>query len=348
MDGASYQPRLVKRGAASRMKQFTTHTLRRLASGIRLAAAPSKDTLIGSDDNDNDNDRSISLDSETDSQRESHEESGVSGTSSNSRVKKSLGLADSWDSVTELDRNNTFREARGSKEFYRAYTHFLGGSLAPKEKQQQPGRETFTGTKMSPRSTATEEQHDDDWATYPVARSSSLESSRHLVEQFVRHTTHDEPVHTTRRRSISKCQNSMLMMTHPMVLDVPQHEDLLTTCQSSFPPSTVRVSMDSLRQVPETCWSERIGMDRNAIITKTVKQKWRLALAAITSRSERSSEEERESASSSRASPTKASPQQATSDLREQRLSQHYNMLQRSLASTTEQQQAAASAAPLN
>jgi hypothetical protein len=37
-------------------------------------------------------------------------------------------------------------------------------------------------------------------------------------------------------------------------------------------------------------------MDRNAIITKTVKQKWRLALAAITSRSERSSEEERESA----------------------------------------------------
>jgi hypothetical protein len=55
MDGASDQPRLVKRGAASRMKQFTTHTLRRLASGIRLAAAPSKDTLIGSDDNDNDN-----------------------------------------------------------------------------------------------------------------------------------------------------------------------------------------------------------------------------------------------------------------------------------------------------
>jgi hypothetical protein len=162
-----------------------------------------------------------------------------------------LGLADSWDSVTELDRNNTSREARGSKEFYRAYTHFLGGSLAPKEKQQQPGRETFTGTKMSPRSTATEEQHDDDWATYAVARSSSLESSRHLVEQFVRHTTHDEPVHTTRRRSISKCQNSMLMMTHPLVLDVPQHEDLLTTCQSSFPPSTVRVSMDSLRQVPE-------------------------------------------------------------------------------------------------
>jgi hypothetical protein len=51
------------------------------------------------------------------------------------------------------------------------------------------------------------------------------------------------------------------------------------------------------------------------------------------------------SQSSSRASPTKASPQQATSDLREQRLSQHYNMLQRSLASTTEQQQAAASAA---
>lgn len=55
MDDASDQSRLVKRGAGSIVKQFTSHTLRRLAcaSGIRLTAAPSKDSIIGSDYNDN-------------------------------------------------------------------------------------------------------------------------------------------------------------------------------------------------------------------------------------------------------------------------------------------------------
>lgn len=52
--------------------------------------------------------------------------------------------------------------------------------------------------------------------------------------------------------------------------------------------------MDDFR----TCWSERIGMERNAIITApatTAKEKWRLAVATITSR--RISEEgERDSA----------------------------------------------------
>lgn len=83
------------------------------------------------------------------------------------------------------------------------------------------------------------EEEDDDWPTHEVARSLSQG-----------HTA-CEPAHGQGISAISRCQNPM-MMTHPLTLEAPEATDWLTTTRhSSFSISSPRISMDSLRQVPE-------------------------------------------------------------------------------------------------
>ena len=310
MDDQSDQPRLVKRGSGSTLKQFTAHTLRRLASGIRLVAAPSKDSS-GSDDNDNDNEcvppplptsyrpalapkrfgtrslpirwisdasedmllgramrpaekvtehlgagmyrsQPISVDSETDSQSFSRS-SGTSGTSSSYRLKESSERNNSWSSNTESENNN--HKSASSEDYYQAFTHFLGGVQRGQstEGQQQQGlqpqehrRMTYTGVKMHPQSTAQQEE-DDDWPVYEVARTSSrgFEGRGHA-------SAHDEPG-ASPQSSRSKCQNPMMTMTHPLTLEESKQDDywVTPTPRLSLHSCASRISMDSLRQVPE-------------------------------------------------------------------------------------------------